>query len=232
MRAWDLPTRIFHWLLAALIAGAWLSFQYAEAMGDYSLKMHRYNGYALLILIVWRVIWGFIGPETVRFSRWVRGPAAAISFSRGFLAGREPKYLSHNPVAGYVMLAILMLIGTQAVLGLMSEEHNATTWGPLFFLVPPAVRTAITEWHIWLYYNTLLVLVAVHILSAFAHDGWKRDGITKAMVTGRKLADDYVDGGGIEQSPTATLIRALIALAVAIAIMFGGIVALGGKLFY
>ena len=64
-----LPTRLFHWLLVALVLLAWASWRYSEALGDPTLKLHRWNGHAILVLIVFRLLWGLVGSSTSRFSR-------------------------------------------------------------------------------------------------------------------------------------------------------------------
>jgi cytochrome b len=64
----DLPTRLFHWLLVALVITSWVSWRYSEALGDHTLKIHRWNGQAILVLVVWRLLWGLIGSSTSRFS--------------------------------------------------------------------------------------------------------------------------------------------------------------------
>src|SRR4030095_4845730 len=71
VRAWDLPTRVFHWLLVLLILLSWGSWRYSEALGDPALKLHRWNGHAILVLVVWRVLWGLVGSSTSRFSAWL-----------------------------------------------------------------------------------------------------------------------------------------------------------------
>lgn len=73
--AWDLPTRLFHWTLLILIVVAWASFEFAEALGDETLVVHRANGLAILTLLVWRVLWGIVGSSTARFASFVSGPA-------------------------------------------------------------------------------------------------------------------------------------------------------------
>lgn len=233
VRAWDVPTRLFHWSLVMLVFTSWATFTYSEWLSDPTLTYHRYSGYTILILVTWRLIWGVIGPDTVRFTSFVRGPVRAVSFARKFLTRDDPHYLGHNPVVAYAVLLMLALLAGQTVLGLLSEEHNGTTWGPLFFLVEnDDTRAWLTELHGTLFYYGILAIVGIHVLAAFFHDTVRREGITKAMVTGKKPAKDYIDGRGIVESPAAIAIRAMIALAVATALVFGTIKLLGGKLFY
>ena len=95
--AWDWPTRLFHWALVAAIVSAWFSTRYAETLGDATLQWHRYNGYAVLILLVFRVIWGFIGPSTARWKTFVRGPGAAIFTLATPLAGASASFSGTTP---------------------------------------------------------------------------------------------------------------------------------------
>src|SRR3954451_15056812 len=107
VRVWDAPTRIFHWLLAALVLVAWASWRYSESLGDHTLALHRWNGHAILVLIVFRVLWGFAGSSTSRFRAWLWWPWTAISYALRLLRGETPLYLSHNPLGSYMILALL-----------------------------------------------------------------------------------------------------------------------------
>src|SRR5262245_20072118 len=87
VRAWDSPTRLFHWLLAALVLFAWASWRYSEAIGDPLYKLHRWNGHAILVLVMWRILWGFVGTSTSRFSAWLWWPWTAVAYAFRLLRG-------------------------------------------------------------------------------------------------------------------------------------------------
>ncbi len=228
VRAWDLPTRLFHWLLAALIAAAWASWQYSEALGDPTLSYHRWIGHAVLVLIVFRVLWGFAGSSTSRFSAWLYWPWTAAAYLFSVLSGRSRPYLGHTPVGSYMILALLAVTTAQAVLGLLTVEHNDLTAGPLYRLISEDRQQQITSWHRWMFYWVILPLVAIHILANLLYGLVKKDPLITGMITGRKPAADYADAQ--EASITGRpMLRALACLAVATAAVFGTILALGGK---
>ncbi len=229
--AWDAPTRLFHWLLVLSIVSAWASYEFAEQLGDATMKWHRYNGYAVLVLIVFRLIWGFVGSSTSRWSSFVRGPAAAVRYGLDVASGRERRFLGHNPLGTYMVLALLAAVAIQAMLGLVVTEHNDTTWGPLYNLVPESLQGKVRRWHSSGLYWVILPLVVAHIAANALYGVLKRDPLIPAMITGRKPAADYEDGHAARIAP-ATTARALAALLGAIAIVLGGIKLLGGTLFY
>lgn len=230
VRAWDLPTRLFHWLLAALVLFAWASWRYSEALGDPTLSYHRWNGHAILVLVVWRLLWGVFGSSTSRFSAWLWWPWTAATYGLRLLRGETPLYLSHNPLGSYMILALLFVVAAQAVLGLMTVEHNDLTAGPLYRLVSEERQKEITAWHVWFFYWVILALVPIHILANFWYGLAKKEPLITAMVTGRKPAADYLDAleADIAGRP---MLRALVCLAVAAALVFGIVYgALGGKI--
>jgi cytochrome b len=231
VRAWDLPTRVFHWALVLLILNAWASFRFAAVFADNTMKWHRYNGYAILILIVWRILWGFVGSSTSRWSNFVRWPWHAARYAIDSLRGRDRHYLGHNPLGTYMILALLAAVSLQATLGLMTVEHNDVTWGPLYKLVSEATYKRITYFHVRLLDYLILPLIAAHITANVLYGLIKKDPLIPAMITGSKPAGDYADS---QEAVIATrpILRALLCLAIAVAIVFGSIVALGGKLFY
>ncbi len=229
VRAWDLPTRLFHWLLAALVLLAWASWRYGEALGDLTLKIHRWNGHAILVLVVWRVLWGFVGSSTSRFYAWLWWPWTAIAYAFQILRGRTPLYLSHNPLGSYMILALLAAVTVQAVSGLLAVEHNDLTAGPLYRLVSEETQKAVTTWHTSFFYWWVFVLVSIHVLANVLYGLAAKEPLITAMITGRKPAEAYLD------APEAMIVgramlRAFACLVVATALVLGVIYgALGGK---
>ncbi len=231
VRAWDLPTRVFHWTLVSLLISAYVSFRFSEVFGDNTLKWHRYNGYAILVLLVWRVLWGFVGSSTSRWSAFVRWPWAAAGYALDLLRGRDRHYLGHNPLGSWMILAVLTVLAAQAGMGLFTVEHNDTTWGPLYKLASEGRQKLLTVWHTQAFYYVLLPLLAAHITANVLYGLIKKDPLIRAMVTGTKPAAPYEDQheAAIVAQP---LMLALACLAAAITVVFGTIVGLGGKLFY
>lgn len=227
--AWDLPTRLFHWTLAALVLSAWVSFRYSENFSDHLLKWHRWNGLAVLTLLVWRVMWGFAGPPTARFASFVRGPGAAIGYGRDLLAGRPRRFLGHNPLGAFMVLALLAMLLAQSSLGLFTVEHNDLTAGPLYRLVSGATTKWASRWHHMVFDYILLPLIVLHILANVLYGLIKREPLIPAMITGRKPRADYEDAHA-EARAGRPMVRALVLLALAAAIVLGGIRLLAGRL--
>lgn len=228
--AWDLPTRLFHWTLVVCILSAWVSFRYAEVFGDNLLRWHRWNGYTVLVLLVWRVLWGFAGSSTSRFVNFVRWPWTAAGYGLDLLRGRDRHFLGHNPLGTYMILALLAVVGSQVTLGLFTVEHNDSgAYGPLYRIVSEATYKKLSHWHRWAFYWVLLPLIAAHITANVLYGVVKKDPLITAMVTGRKPAGDYEDAEAVAivERP---MLRAIVCLVAAAAIVFGAIVALGGKL--
>jgi len=233
VQVWDLPTRLFHWALAALVLSAWVSYEFAENLRDSTLVWHRANGLAVLILIVWRLLWGIWGPPTARFARFVRSPATILAYARALIGGRAARYLGHNPLGALMVLALLATVAVQAGFGLFATDDNDLVGGPLYRLVEEAQNVRAARLHGFVFNFVLLPLVALHIAANVLYAFGKKEPLIQAMVTGRKPAAPYADAADTA-SPSLTragsLVRALACLAAAAAIVLGGILALGGRL--
>lgn len=229
VRAWDLPTRLFHWTLVLLIVSAWISFEFAEDLGDVTLVWHRVNGLAILVLVVWRLIWGLAGSSTARFGGFMRSPAAIAAYVRALRLGRANRYLGHNPAGALMVLALLAALVVQAGLGLFATDDNDLVGGPLYRLVDEQQNARATRLHDQLFHGLLLPLIAVHIAVNVLYTLVKKEPLIQAMVTGRKPAAAYADAA--EATVVARpLVRAGICLVAAAVIVLGGILAAGGSL--
>jgi len=175
---WDLPTRVFHWLLVVCVLGAWFT---AESERDRML--HLALGYSAGVLVAWRLVWGFVGSRYARFSNFDRSPAAALAYLRGYLpaarsAGQTPTpiqthYLGHNPAGGWAVLALLVLVALVVVTGWVSyQDDSLELWGELHELVG----------------NGIMVLVGVHVAAVIATSLLYRENLVHAMVKGYKRA--------------------------------------------
>lgn len=228
VRAWDLPTRVFHWTLVALVLCAWVSFEFSETFDDPRLVWHRWNGLALLTVIVWRLLWGIAGPHNVRFAAFVRSPWAAAAYGRDLIQGRPRRFLGHNPLGAYMVLGLLAVTGTIGALGLFAVEENDLATGPLYRLAGNELAKVATGWHRYLFEPVLLVLIGLHVAANLLYGVLKKDPLIPAMVTGKKPADNYEDRRDAAPAEHAVA-RALLLLAIAAVIVFGGIWALGGR---
>ncbi len=224
VRIWDLPVRLFHWTLVALIA---VSYFTGQAGGDW-MKFHFWSGYAILTLLIFRIAWGFVGSTTARFSNFVKGPLAAIAHLREMLGRGRPHDAGHNPVGGAMVVALLLAVLLQVVAGLFSADTDTgTVTGPLARLVTDKWIERATAFHeFWI--NVILVMVALHILAAIVYLVWKKQNLIGAMLHGRKALHDVVPPG--EEAPLLAFAsgRLALSLLIAAAAIVYFIVRLGG----
>ncbi|HRD77333.1 MAG TPA: cytochrome b/b6 domain-containing protein [Hyphomicrobiaceae bacterium] len=224
VRTWDVPTRLFHWTLVTLIVMAWVSRKY----GDTNLVWHTWNGYAILVLIVYRIIWGFVGGSTARFSSFVSGPVTAVRYGLDFATRKPRHFLGHNPLGGTMVLALLAVVGFQATIGLFSYEGaDAFVGGPLSSKVSSEVTTLLTTWHIRIF-DLIIIMAGLHITANIVYLFWKPENLIKPMLTGRKPKADYEDQ---QEAEFGSIGKALVCLVVATILVFGTIKVLGGRIF-
>lgn len=205
VRVWDPVVRIGHWSLAMLFAAAYAS-------GELDAPFHVYVGYAVLALVVFRILWGFVGTRHARFADFLRGPRATLGYLLAFAAGRPPHFLGHNPAGGWMIVALLSVLLCCTWTGM--ETFGAKGEGPLaqggaaalFFpasaandrVAPPGEgrggrkRRSPAE-RFWKelhegFINTALLLVLLHVAGAVSASVVHRENLVRAMVTGDKLA--------------------------------------------
>jgi len=183
-RVWDLPVRLFHWALFALVV---LQFASGYAGGNV-MRWHMLGGYAVLALVLFRVAWGFAGSDTARFAGFLAGPRAALSFARRLLAGGPVPQAGHNPLGGWMVLLLLAALALQTTTGLFANDDIATE-GPLAVFVSKAVSDRLTGIHD-LNQGVILALVALHVAAVLYHWRVKREDLIAAMFTGRKRLPD------------------------------------------
>jgi cytochrome b len=230
VRVWDLPTRVFHWSLVLCLISAWVSYRYSEELGDYTMRWHRWNGYAILVLLVFRVIWGITGSSTSRWSAFVRWPWTVARYALDLVRGHDRHFLGHNPLGTYMVLALLAAVAIQSTLGLFIVEHNDSgAYGPLYVLVSEVTYKKLSRWHSWVFYWMIIPLIGLHIAANMAYGLIKKDPLIRAMVTGKKPAANYEDATEAVIARDVIL-RALRVLVASAALVFGGILLLGGKL--
>src|SRR5262245_40644327 len=125
VKVWDVPTRLVHWLMVLAVATSWWT-------GDTGrLEWHRWSGYTLLGLVIFRVYWGFFGSSTARFRQFVRGPREVASYLRGTWRVTP----GHNPIGAWSVLALIALLSAQVVLGLFAVDVDGIESGPLSLYV-------------------------------------------------------------------------------------------------
>jgi cytochrome b len=178
IRVWDLPTRLFHWLLVALIALQYCSGEF----GWPSMQWHYRCGYATLALIVFRLLWGFAGSQTSRFGDFVSGPSALLQYLAALRRGDAPRRAGHNPLGGWSVIAMLASIALQATSGLFASDDISED-GPLVARVSAATVDWMTRVHTWNRY-ALLALLVLH-LGAIAAYALRGTNLVAPMWSGR-----------------------------------------------
>jgi cytochrome b len=205
---WDLPLRVTHWALALAVAGCFAT-HYA---GIEWFAWHRRCGYAVLVLTVFRVLWGIVGTRHARFANFVRGPGAVLQYLRG----RAARPVGHNPLGALSVLALLALLLLQAGTGLFANDEIMST-GPFYGWIAPEVSNRITSLH-RNSSDVLLVLVALHVAAIAWYVQVRREPIVVPMLTGRKPAAEVPVGEAIDRSRTALAVAIVAALATALAL--------------
>lgn len=210
---WDLPTRVFHWALVAAILGSVTTVQL------HWMEQHALFGYAILTLVIWRILWGVLGSENARFARFLKGPGAVVAHLAHLVARRPDRETSHNPAGGWAVVALLLLVGAQAATGLFAND-DILFRGPLARTVGKELSDRITGWH-YTIKDLLIVMIALHVAAAVVYRLWPRHRLVEAMVTGRKTLPADVPAPRLAGIGRALLLLALAAAAVR------GIVTLG-----
>ena len=211
VRIWDLPTRIFHWVLAVLVVVCYLS-------GDNGrFDIHIPAGQALLVLVLARVLWGIVGSEPSRFRAFVR-PLREIAAYVRTLGKRAPgHHPGHNPLGGLSVVAMLLVLLLQAGLGVFAVDVDGFNEGPLSFLVSYDAAREAAELHGDVV-DILLILVGLHLAAILFYRVFKRERLVKPMVTGWAS----LPAGDRPAPRLVSAWRALLVLAIAAAVILGG----------
>jgi cytochrome b len=166
---WDIPTRLFHWLLAGSFIGAFLTAE-SEMFRD----VHVLLGYATLGLIGFRLLWGIVGTRYARFTGFTLRPAKVVAYLKSLLSGAPQHYVGHNPAGSWVIVGLL-------ILGLLTGASGYATYNEIG-----------GEWLEELHEgaaNTMLVLVAVHVLGVLVSSLLHRENLVRAMINGYKTGE-------------------------------------------
>lgn len=210
-RVWDLPVRIVHWSLAAAFLAAFVT----NRLGVTYFKYHVWTGYAVIVLVGFRLLWGFFGTRHALFRNFVRGPREILVYVRGLFSRTSPHYAGHNPLGALMVIALLAGAGVQAVTGLFSNDDIINV-GPLYGYVTKDQSLAMTSVHSKLFY-VLVAAIAAHVLAVVAHKVFKGENLARAMITGKKPADLAPPQEAISSSrlwlaaPLALLVAAALA---------------------
>ncbi|MDP3677386.1 MAG: cytochrome b/b6 domain-containing protein [Novosphingobium sp.] len=209
---WDLPTRLFHWGIVVLLGFSWWCAETGR------MEWHYRSGLTLCALVLFRLVWGFTGSSTARFSGFVKGPRTVWRYVRQKDGETQPLPLGHNPIGGWSVLVLLGLLTLQIVTGLFAVDLDGLESGPLSYLLDfDRGRTAALIHEVS--FNVLLAVSAIHVLAILFYLVVRRRNLTWAMVSGYQR-----DGGGegLVRAPLWRLVLAIvIALTVAYAVSAG-----------
>jgi cytochrome b len=207
---WDFPTRLFHWLLVILVI---ISFVTGNIGGN-AMQYHKLSGFAILLLILFRLIWGFVGSGESRFATFLKDPFAVIRYAMTLLRKDSPHYLGHNPLGGWSIIAMLFTLLVQASTGLFANDDIATE-GPLYAWVTKATSDGLTRIH-RLNQELIIALVSIHVLAVLFSFFYKRENLIKPMITGVK----QWSGAEPEPETGCTWIAAAVAGLLGLAVYF------------
>jgi cytochrome b len=177
---WDLPVRVFHWALVLLV----ISQVVTASIGGNAMQLHALGGYSILALVLFRILWGFLGGTHARFRDFVRGPAAVIGYAKSLSKGPHVEHRGHNPLGGWSVLAMLGALLVQAATGLFAND-DVMMEGPLVKHVSgraSEIATAIHDVNA----AVLLALIAMHVAAVLFYLLARKQNLIAPMITGRK----------------------------------------------
>lgn len=179
IRVWDLPTRFFHWALVLCVIGLFAT----AYIPDTPIEWHARLGYAVLALVAFRVIWGFVGGRWSRFASFLYSPTSVVAYLRG---RSHPDHLvGHNPLGAGSVLAMLLVLLAQVGSGLISDDEIAFQ-GPLNRLVSSSTGLTATWYHKAVGQWLLVALVVLHVVAILFYLWKKRENLIRPMLVGDK----------------------------------------------
>ncbi len=201
---WDLPVRLFHWLLVLLLAASWLTAELGL------IDLHFYSGYAVATLVLFRLAWGIAGPLYVRFTSFITGPARVFRYLRDWLRGTGTEPAGHTPPGGWMILLLLALLAAQVATGMVNSHDGADT-GPWYWAASSTLRELASSWHGRLF-DLLLVFSALHVLAVLLYRLRPGIDLVGPMFTGRKCTAEPAIAGSRLALAAALLLAAAAAV--------------------
>jgi len=182
VKIWDPVTRLWHWVLAIVVVLGW---SLGKFMSFSTIQWHFYCGYTIIGLLIFRYLWGFVGPTSVRYRALIPTPAQTIAYLRDIGSRRPSGTPGHNPLGSLSVIAMILLLTAQASSGLFIASDDFSESGPLAYLVSDAVGDRLIWWH-KLLSKIILAIVGLHIAAIFYYLLWKKENLIKPMITGWK----------------------------------------------
>jgi cytochrome b len=199
---WDLPVRIFHWLLPMLILLSWYT---VEVSGD--MEIHMLSGYTILTLVLFRIAWGFLGPRYARFSSMLDSMRDVGGYFRKFFSAQPSRYAGHTPFGALSVVAMLISLAVQVSTGLFATDEDFYS-GPLNEHVSARTGVAITGVH-EANFNVLLALIVLHVAAIVYYLLFKRENLITPMFTGVKR-DSAENAAPIKSSNVPLAVRLVL----------------------
>jgi len=181
-KIWDPVTRMWHWVLVLSVGIGW---SFGKFMSFDTIQWHFYLGYLTLGLVVFRYLWGFIGPPPVRYRALLPTPGKLFGYLRQVGQRKPSGTPGHNPLGSLSVILMLLAITAQAVSGLFIESDDFFEYGPLAGYVTEATVSRLTWWH-HLNADFILALVVLHVSAILFYLIWKNENLIKPMITGWK----------------------------------------------
>jgi len=181
VRVWDVPTRLFHWSLVLLVAA---NIYTGNVGGLREMDLHKLSGYAILALVLFRLVWGFVGSRHSRFADFVRGPGEVIGYARSLFGKAHRSFVGHNPMGAWSVMAMLASLLLQAITGLFARD-DILTEGPLVRYVAKETSRTLSAIH-ELNGTVLYVLIGTHLAAVLGYLVFRKDNLIRPMLTGRK----------------------------------------------
>jgi len=181
-KVWDVPTRLVHWGLAIGIATSWWSVE------NKAMDIHYWSGLTILGLLIFRIYWGFAGPETARFASFIKGPMTVFGYIPKLFSKNYRAAFGHNPLGALSVVALLVAVLTQVSLGLFASDTDGLFAGPLNRHVDYATAEEITDFHED-FFNVVLALVGLHLAAIAFYLVVKRINLIGPMLTGQRRGD-------------------------------------------
>lgn len=200
-RIWDWPVRLVHWMIVALL----VTLVVTAEVGGNAMEWHVRAGETMLALVLFRVIWGFVGTRHARFSSFVRGPAAVLRYARSVVRPPHELHVGHNPLGGWMVIALLLLLLVQAGTGLFSND-DVLTEGPLVRFISKDLSDTISGFHIknaWV----IVALACVHIGAVMFYLLALKENLIAPMVHGSKrLPATRANAGAGREGPAKAIV--------------------------
>ena len=205
---WDLPVRLLHWLLVLSMIASYVTAK----IGFETMQIHMYIGYWTIGLIVFRVLWGFVGPKHARFSSFLKGPAGIWRYARALGAGTMIESAGHNPLGGLSVILVLALVGFQAGTGLFATDDIVWT-GPYNGAVSSEWAQRLTAWH-HLNFNFILAAVVLHLMAIAFYFLVKKQNLVGAMIHGKKMVPVH------DAITKSEIVKAIIVIVIAAGLVY------------